>query len=460
MNARSVFHLSSPAPWRLLVAGGCLSAASALAAPACRAPVVFAPQAREELVAVTLSSNVFAASRDDYADLRVLDDAGRPVPFVLETLAERHSATVRRDCPAYAPQARELEGQALEIVSVLDPKTPSPTGLTIDTPLRNFRQRVKVEGSVEGSTDSSAWRVLADGAVLYDLSRFVDVRHCEVSWGTNGCRRFRITFFDATRDRPDDVREVTSGTGGTNVRQNVRTEPFRVNTVRFWRTEAVEAGNTPVRKPYLLTQDPAASKPAAGQFVFRSTREPLLRITFDTTNRLFHRSYRLYGRNEPARLGEDTPGRLLASGMLTQIQFQEISRRDLAVDFPASRFREYVLQCEPSAGEEADITVARAEGIVPQVIFAATPGKSYALLFGDPDAEYPALPEAATIRTLLANQGRLVQATVGDVAGAPAAPRTWRGWLNSPTAMIVAIVIAGILLTLVLVSAGRKMNQA
>ena len=131
----------------------------------------------------------------------------------------------------------------------------------------------------------------------------------------------------------------------------------------------------------------------------------------------------------------------------------------MTVEFPASRFYEYVLTCEPSAGEEADITVARAEGILPQVIFAATPDRSYALIFGDPTSEYPALPEVAAIRTLLANHGRLIDATVGTAADTPAAPRSWRAWLNSTSIMIGAMIVAGLLLTLVLVSAGRKMNK-
>jgi len=443
-------------PWRrhTWIAGLWLAACTAGAAStACRVPILYPPLAREELVAAALTSNVFARSRDDLADLRVLNDAGQPVPFVLENQETREQTLARRDCPMSTPQARERDDQALELAFALPTNGVSPTGLTVDTPLRNFRQRVRVEGAA----DAGAWQVLADGAMLYDLARFVDVRQCDVSWAPNACRRFRVTFFDATRDRPDDVREVTSGTAGTNVRQNVRSEPFRVQAVRYWRTVPVESRSIPVLTAYSVTLDAAASQPAKGLFVFRSAREPLTRLVLATPSRLFHRSYRLYGRNGPEEAMPDDPGRLLASGTLTQIRFQEIARTEMTIDFPVSRCREYVLVCETGVDEAAEITVARAEGMTMRVIFAATPELHYALSFADA-AAYPSMPESSTIQTLLANGCHPIAASLGAGPSIVAATRPWRAWLNNSTVMIGAMVIAGLLLALMLVQAGRKLK--
>jgi hypothetical protein len=406
---------------------------------------------REELVAAPLTTPVFTVARDDYADLRVLDGAGQPVPFVLDILSARSQGTTRRDCPAEGPQAREPAQGALELLFTLRTDVPSPTGLTIDTPLRDFRQRVRVEGSADGA----AWQVLADGAVLYDLSRFVDVRQCEVSWPPNTCRSFRVTLFDATRDRPDDAREVTSGTAGTNVRQTVRAEPFRVRSVRFWRAEAIETGRTPVRVQYGLERDAAASRRVPGETVFRSGREPLTRITFATTNRLFNRHFTLCGSNPDGGPADAQPARCVASGRLTQIRFQEISRTEMTVEFPASRFRQYSLGGEVATGDATELTVAKAEGVQPRVVFLAAPGRAYVLEYGNPSAEYAPLPEAAALRTLLTADRRLVDATLGPPDGAPAA-RSWRAWLNSSAAMFIAMGAAGLILALVLVAAARK----
>ena len=89
----------------------CLGAAALLALPAgaaWRAPVELPPLAREELVAVTLATNVFAAARQDYADLRILDDQERAVPFALHELSEKRQVTVRLPCAVSQPEAMSI----------------------------------------------------------------------------------------------------------------------------------------------------------------------------------------------------------------------------------------------------------------------------------------------------------------------------------------------------------------
>ncbi len=443
---------------RLLLGIGCgLAVLTAGADTACRAPIELPPLAREELVAVTLNSNVFAATRDDYADMAVTDDGGQPVPFVLQPQVTRRQTVVRRDCPSSAPAARKPDEQTLEVTVSLLPNVKPPTGLTIDTPLRDFQQRVRIEGSA----DSRTWQMLADRAVLYDLSSYIDVRQTEVSWGPTACRQFRITCFDALRDRPDELREVTRGTAGTSVRQNVRAEPFRLHSVRFWRDEVTETSPTPVTVAYPLTRDAAGPRRPAGQIVFHSSREPLTRIELATTNRLFHRSYRLYGCAEDETPANDPPGRLLACGTLMQIRFQEIARTNLAIEFPVSRCASYVLVCETGAegAPDAELAVARAEGIKPRLIFVATPGRSYTLAFGDRLASRHNLPETAALQTLLVSPRLQIEGAVGAAIGTPAKSSPWRFWLNSSATMIGAIVAAGVLLALALFDVSRRVRK-
>lgn len=426
-----------------------------LASPG-RAPLVLPPLAREELAAAPLASGVFAAARADYADLRVLDEAGHKVPFLIETLTAPHRSAVRRDCAVLAPQARETGANALELTFALAPDVPPPTGLAIDTPLRDFQQRVKVEGAAA----DGPWQVLADGAVIYDLSRFISVRQNEVAWAPAACRQFRVTLLDAATDRASDMREVTTGTAGSSVRQNVRHEPFRVDRLRFWRLETVEDGREPVLAEYPLTRVAATTQATGSMFVFRSAREPLTRITFATTNRLFQRTFRLYGRDAITDVEEDAPGRLLASGGLTHLRFQNISRTDMTVAFPATRCREYVLVCDGASDEPADVTAAKAEGLTPRVILAASPDKSYMLAFGEARDAQNAMPDAAAIRSLLDSGCRPVEARLGPVTAVAetAHRRTWRAWLNSSWAMTGAMAVAGLLLAWVLVKAFRKLG--
>ena len=297
--------------------------------------------------------------------------------------------------------------------------------------------------------------------MLYDLSSYIDVRQSEVSWSSTSCRRFRITCFDALRDRPSELREVTRGTAGSSVRQNVRAEPFRLNHLRFWRDETTEGAPSPVTVAYPLARDAAAPQPTTDRMIFRSSREPLTRIVLATTNRLFHRSYRLYGCAADEPSANESPGRLLASGTLTQIRYQEIARTNLAIEIPVSRFARYVLVCETAAGDapDVDLSVKQAVGIQPRLVFVATPGRSYTLAFGDPQASRHSLPETAALQTLLESQGPRIEGTIGAAIGAAVKPRSWRFWLNSSPVMLGAIAVAGVLLALALFDASRRARK-
>lgn len=422
-----------------------------------RALIELPALAREELAAVALSSNVFRVSRDDYADLRVLDAAGKPVPFLLQEVARPSRVMRRIACAARPPQARTVGDNTLELVYELARDAGQTTGLTLDTPLRDFHQRVKVESSADGRE----WQVLAGGAAVYGLARFIDVRCVDVAWQSCDAKWLRVTLLDAQTDRPADVREVTTldttAASGSTVRQNVKREAFRVDGIRFWREEAYTAGRAPVVTEYPLARVSSVRRKDGAVFVFRGHREPLSRITFGTPSRLFSRAYRLYGRNEAAGWTDEEPGRLLASGTLTEVRFQDIARTAMTVEFPASRFREYVLVCAAAGGEEAEVTVARAEGPIPRVIFVAAPGKTYELSFGDPDASAVAMPEAREIRSLLDSGCQPLEAKLGAVTGAVARGR-WRGWLNSSGAMIGAMVVTGLVLAVVLLRANRKLG--
>ena len=52
--------------------------------------------AGEEILAVVLDSDIYAATRDGYPDLRIVDDRGAIVPYLLEPIARRQTTPVRQ----------------------------------------------------------------------------------------------------------------------------------------------------------------------------------------------------------------------------------------------------------------------------------------------------------------------------------------------------------------------------
>ena len=84
----------------------------------------------EELLAAVLDRDVYAATRDGYADLRIHDEGGTEVPYLLEQARQRQTERVREDCPSEVVSLRDLNGKSLEIIVKLRDKAPSADGLT------------------------------------------------------------------------------------------------------------------------------------------------------------------------------------------------------------------------------------------------------------------------------------------------------------------------------------------
>ncbi len=130
----------------------------------------------EEILAVLLDSDIYAATRDGYPDLRIVDDRGATVPYLLEPIAQHRTSQVRQTCASKVVSLHVDEGKGLEIMVELDEKAPGAIGATIRTPLSDYERRVRVYGSRTGAD----WAPLVTDGAIFDYSRFMDVRNRDV----------------------------------------------------------------------------------------------------------------------------------------------------------------------------------------------------------------------------------------------------------------------------------------
>ncbi len=417
-----------------------------------RAAVVLPALAREELVAVTLSPSVFAACGEGLRDLRVIDADGCMLPSVVRRVETAAVERVRLPCAFGAPRARPAASNVLELIFESAPgaaPAPPPGGLTVETPLTDFAQRVQVEGrAAEG-----AWQTLAGPELIYALERFVDVRQCDVAWFPRSCDRYRVTFFDAERDVPSDLREETAGPEFTTVRRQVRREPFRVSAVRFWRDESRPGAALPVLTNYPPDSVSTTIEDETAVLKFSGGRAPLRRVEFGTDAPLFCRPATLEGFMRQA--DGTRRRRTYLERTLTQVRFQDRVRRELTFELDGSRCDEYVLRYPVGADGSSGLTVTAAHGEVWQVVFVARPGAVAALTFGD-DASPSAAREGALVADLLA-RGQVPLAAGLGVVEPGSLPRrpAWRRGLNSRAAMYAAMGLAGAALLYALVRAVR-----
>jgi|GEM_PF-2415154 len=81
---------------------------------------------QDEVFAVSLDSDIYAATRDGFSDLRVLDAVGPPLPILIRPAAETRTTKVQKVWTAADPALKPIGDEGLEIRFTLRPKDPAP----------------------------------------------------------------------------------------------------------------------------------------------------------------------------------------------------------------------------------------------------------------------------------------------------------------------------------------------
>jgi hypothetical protein len=159
-------------------------------------------EAPEGFAALDLPPELRARARPDLRDVRLLAADGSEVPYVIDRVADREATRTWQGTLADIVQepsgpADEAAGTSvwtvdLGVVRQVD---------TIDLDVReqDFAKHVRVEGS----TDRSAWQVLADDVPIFDRAWQGRVRHTRIALGASASARYlRIGTRDHRRSPP------------------------------------------------------------------------------------------------------------------------------------------------------------------------------------------------------------------------------------------------------------------
>lgn len=352
-------------------------AVAALFAPAvvvglaAAAPPVFEREIRVDVpgrVAVTLDPAVYQAARADLADLRVLDERGERVPYVLDRGDRGPSPEARA---SLRNRGRRPDGTA---VADLD----FGTGLSKDRlALRlsgdNFRRRVTVSGSAEGRE----WVRLVDEAWVFAIPGPEAARYEEVELPANDLRLLRV--------------EVAPGPD----------EPERVAIEAAW---APAHGRRPVREavlePRLGRAEDAERRETWLLLDLGAARQPFHAIELHVADSRFLREAWVEARRDPdpAAPGRAPTWALLGRGVVYRLDHGGRTRECLRL---AVWGREPALRVRLANRDDQPLEVRGVTAHVPveRVVFEAGPGRLYRLAYG---SGQPAL-------------GFDLAATVGDV---------------------------------------------
>ena len=450
-----------------VIAFGCLYAGAAIAGEEprfqFRKEIELGQATADEIIGVPLDTDVYAGTRDGYEDMRIVDDRGTPVPYLLEPIGKKRINRVRERCASTLKSLRVDEGKGLEIVVALDVKAPSAAGLTIQTPLTDFEHRVRVFGSQSGKD----WTPLVTDGVIFDYSRFMDIRNPDVALPANTFRQFKLVVEQELDDRESPLRELIrqreddkDGKKETRVEvtRNLRT-PFRIDRIDLWRTVDNERGTEPETFSY-----PAVgfrvehdAKKKLSHVEIETRREPIARLSFATAKGNFSREARVL---VPIERGTRTDWVEVGRGTVVNIQFRAFQRSEMRVDFPEQRQTRYRLEIENADNPPLEITAINAEGPGYRLVFVRSEGRTYQLEYGSDAAQKPSYDTAAVLGSLQRGYQPSSAKLGPQVANAGyRSDRSLQTFFNSPLFLTLAIVVMVAVLAWALVRAGMRIKK-
>jgi len=323
-----------------------------------------------------LEPAVLDQAAPDRRDLRLLDTAGRPVPYILDPRSTKAvggvtEKGVRLIDYTYSPSKYTRV--------VLDFGGPvEKDGIRVSTDGRRFCRRV----TLEGGHDNRNWERVLEDAWLVRLENAGPPVHADtVEFPNNTFRYLRLTVFNAPGDP----------------------ERLHIGKARYKLPPAlIERNSVPMSLTMTAITNDAESNETVCNLDVGYRHVPIMKLGLQIEDAYFHRSYVLRGRNaetldesdhtdtrlHPAKL--EAPWRTLRTGSLYRIQHPTGASESLTIKECTAPYR--YLQVRIFNGDSSPLSISRDVSTAYRdagLIFERRPGTQYTLYFGNPAAHAP-----------------------------------------------------------------------
>jgi hypothetical protein len=421
----------------------------------------------EDILAFRLDSDIYAATRIGLPDLRILDDLDAEAPYQIEPEVEFRDERIRSTLDTEVVGLEE-KGGSIEIRVRLPDKSPPAEGFCIATPMADYERKVHVAGSNDGTN----WTVLASDRVIFDYSRYMDVKNRDVPLPANMFRQFKITIDEVTDQHESPYTELTRTIQGGKEAQRVektmlQRRPLRIDRIQMVYHVVKQHVRQARKAEYPVASLDVEHDTEKKQTILRlqTRREPLTRFTLQTPSRNFLRRASVQVPvvvSDKAGLRPDrTEWRDIASATISRIQFRNFLREQLSIDFPEQRQEAYRIVIVNEDNPPLEVQGAKAEGNVYRAVFLAQEARPYRVFYGSETAKAPKYEVGAVLASL--RQGfQPIEVPLGpqtdNVAFAGEPGPTLLKFLNHGLFLGAAIVLMVAVLAWGLVRAGRQVD--
>jgi hypothetical protein len=316
------------------------------------APIDVAQASEPRLVSVLVPPAITARAREQWADLRVVDGAGREVPYVLHASPARPAAEWR---PVRLLEPSTVAGQFTQVVldTGLAARVHNAVRLTIVRD-RDFLTWVEVAVADDGRT----WRIVRERGPIFDLSSEGLGSATTVEYPDSLSRYVRLKILDGSRAYALQSAEVADD------------EPVAGDLQPAGVSFVPATESTPHRTVWMSAAD--------------APRVPVAAIRFETTQESFARPVGI-------EISDDErTWRRLASGEILRLRDAGGELREsLSIAVPetsAGRWRVTVYDRDDAAVRDLRPV---AYATPRRVVFRQQPGATYQLIFGHTRADAP-----------------------------------------------------------------------
>lgn len=415
--------------------------------------------ADDEIVAFRLDSHLFEHTRRDYPDVRVFDERNQETPFQLSAAQELQDVRGRNRHELRVVSLRE-QGTTIE-VELQAAKDKVTDGLTFHSPQIDFERSV----SVFGSHDGAAWTNLATDAVLFDYTRYLDLRRVDIELPANKFKRFKVVIQEATDERESTFKQLTrSLRDGKELQREesttVERRTFRLERIEGWKTVVERRVRRPIIRSYEVKAVEVKEDQDRKQTMVTVTtgREPITRLKLVSASRNFSRRVRV---ELPVKTGLQTQWRELSRGTVSSVAFRNYRQETLTVDLPETREAVYRLVIENDDNPPLQIDGVEATGNAYHAVFLASKNHSYRVAYDSETAASPIYEAPVVLAALAREDFQPLAVQLGDISDQPTAashrPLNLKSLLNNWYFLGTAIILMVIALSWSLYRASQRL---
>lgn len=409
----------------------------------CSFPVTGLQMSSAALVSLEVPVSALADLGGRLDALRLYDGQRRETPFLSMPVAVPGQLRQREDCPSKVLQVRETPDAGVLVDFELVANAPAPTGLTIDTPLRRFEQRVTLSAEVDGS-----WQTLVPDALIFESSGILAMRHNEVQFPLSAARRFRLSIGKVSIERQAELRQVTRVINADGVVSSVestvlRDEAFKIGAVQFWREKIVKVdGETKMLSyPAKDLQREGLAETKQSVYLFTPDCYPVTGLDVVSLERNYQRTVQV--QCERGTVWQDW-----YRGTVSAIRLPGFEKVNTVVNFSGIGEGRIRLIIDEHDNPPLELTEIRLRTPAMQLLFFAEPQRVPYQLTALQGGEAPEYQQHAIIQDAWASRAAVQPAGLGERQGTPMELTTTMGMIIPRWVLFVALLLAAAALAL------------